>query len=295
MAGVALWLYSRQTAALSDFVNYRSAGGGEFGYYYYAYWLVPFLTLLQRLPFYLSAALWLMLNIAGLWAAARVMGGNAALALLTYQALYLLYYGQIGGIIAGGLALAWWGMAHRKWGWAGLGLLIAAVKFQSGLLLGAFLWLLAPLTWRERLKALVVPVLGACASVLVYPGWPLQWLQRLQDNPANDYGSISLWPWLGPAVLLLFVPPVLIRLDQPRRFLALAAAACLAVPYFQQADLVNLFILPLGWLAALGNLGFLFIPFGWTALKLLALLPALVYLAAFWPGLRRKLHWEAGE
>lgn len=294
MAGIALWLHTLNTAALSDFVNYRNAGGGVYDYYYYAYWLVPFLSVLHGMPFYLAAGVWLALNITGLWIAARLLGGRPARTLLTYPMLYLLYYGQIGGILAGGLALAWWGLAHRRWGWAGLGFLIAAAKFQSGLIFAGLLWLFAPLPWRDRFKALIVPLLAGLASLWLYPDWPVQWMHRLQTNPANDFGSLSLLSWSGGWILLLLVPPLLLRqLPSERRFVALACAIPLCLPYFQQADLVVLFVFPLGWLPALGNLGFLFIPFGWLALKILALVPIVGYTAALWPPVARvlRIHW----
>ncbi|MFO8037137.1 MAG: hypothetical protein R6U57_10975, partial [Anaerolineales bacterium] len=62
------------------------------------------------------------------------------------------------------------------------------------------------------------------------------------------------------------------------RMILFIAALSLTLPYFQQTDLLALFILPVGYIAWLGNLGFLFIIGRWQALKWLAIIPSLVYL-----------------
>lgn len=298
MIGVSIWLHQNGQVVLHDFINYSRAGTGDFVNYYYAYWFVPVLWLISRLPFYVGYAIWGLLNIAGIWFGARALGGRAALALLTYQALYVLFYGQISGIIAAGLGLAFWGLANKRWGWAGLGLLLAAVKFQSGLIFGAALWLFFPVTWRERLKALIVPAAGVAMSLVLYPGWPLDLLETFRIHPANDLGSLSLWQWIGPWALLVWLPPILLRLPPNRRILMFAAATCLGMPYFQQADLVCLFILPVGWLPILGNLGFLYIPLVWKAFQFLAIIPILLYILAaipFKPGRKNTPNIEPAQ
>ena len=93
--------------------------------------------------------------------------------------------------------------------------------------------------------------------MIVYPGWPLEVYNLLLNNPPNDRGSISLWRWFGAWSLLLWVPPLVLRLSPERRTLALVAASTLAIPYFQSNDLLWLLVMPIGWIGLLGNLGYL--------------------------------------
>ncbi|NWF68568.1 MAG: hypothetical protein HXY40_05735 [Chloroflexi bacterium] len=271
-----------------DYDNYTNTLYGNFSLYYYAYWFLPIFGFLERLPGEAGYILWSLANIAAIFFAARVFGGTGALALFSYQMIYTLFYGQITGILVGGLALCWWGMANRRYHLAGLGLLIACTKYQLGLPLGLALWLLSDLSWRERARVLIVPAVIALMSLVIYPLWPLAVLNTVRSNPPNNDGSLSVWRWLGAAALVFWLPPLLLRLPRERRFVALAAAAALALPYYQQADLLALYVLPVGWLPLLGNLGYLYPVFGWGALQGLWIIPAIAYLMALGlPLLRR--------
>ena len=100
--------------------------------FYYAYWSLPLFNVLNRLPLPTAFAAWSVLNLLCAWFAVRVFGGKPILVLGSYQMLNILYYGQISGVLAGGLALLWWGILHRKWGAAGFGLLLALTKYPGG-------------------------------------------------------------------------------------------------------------------------------------------------------------------
>ena len=129
-------------------------------------------------------------------------------------------------------------------------------------------------------------MIGAACSLIVYPQWPAILIERLNTHPPNDMGSISLWRWFGPIAFLIFVPPILISMPRPSRFLALLAAAALGLPYFQQTDLLFLFSLPLVWPALLGNLGYLFVFFRWEVLRILFVVPLAVYVYVILMALR---------
>lgn len=144
--------------------------------------------------------------------------------------------------------------------------------------MGAILWLYFPLPWRERLRLLVIPLIGGVLSLLFWPGWPLDLLARLQTHPPHIGGSLALWRWIGPAALLFWLPPFLLPLDRTRRIIMLTAAMSLGLPYLQQTDLLGLFVLPLGWLPVLGNLAYSVIWLQHTGQQLLVLLPLGVYL-----------------
>jgi hypothetical protein len=288
MVGVFVWLHTQGQIAY-DYHDYINAVHGDFSHYYYGYWFLPVFSLLAKLPVPMGYILWCIANILCLFFAARAFGGITPAVLLSYQMFYSLYYGQINCILIGGLTLLWWGMAHRRWYLAGLGLLIACTKFQIGMTLGVFLLLLADNSFRDRLRVLIVPSIIITLSLFIYPLWPLKTLATLQSSPLNTLGNLTLWRWIGPAALLLWLPPLLLPLPRQKRLVALAATTALAIPYFQQADLLGLFILPIGWLVLLGNLGYLFYAFQWQILQALVVIPLLVYAAIIIPALREQL------
>ncbi|MEN4011692.1 MAG: hypothetical protein ROW48_06630 [Bellilinea sp.] len=269
-----------------DLNNYLRAGRGDFGEYYYGYWFVPVFWLLNKIPFYQAALLLSIASIAALFFAGRIFGGKTAFILTGYQAFYMMYYGQLTAIVIGGLALLWWGLAKRS-GWlAGLGFLIAATKYQSGFLAAVFLLVLAPIAWNEKWKVLFVPAIGFAASLLLYPDWIFTQLEILRQTPANDFASLSLWQWFGPAAAVLWLPAILTPVPPERRIILLVATTTLALPYYQQADLLSLFVLPVGWLfPLLGNLGYLSLLFGYPALKALAVIPLVIYGMILWQAL----------
>jgi hypothetical protein len=219
-----------------------------------------------------------VLNIAGVFFACRLFGGSALWVMTSYPMLYVLFQGQISGVLVGLLALFWWAAAHKKWALAGVCLLLAAAKFQFGMLIGAILWACLPVPWRERLRLLLIPLAGGLLSLLLWPGWPLDLLQRLREFPPHTGGSLALWRWIGPIALLFWLPPLLLPLERTRRILMLVATMSLGLPYLQQTDLLGLFVLPLGWLPALGNLAYSVIWLGHPGQQLLVLIPLGVYI-----------------
>jgi hypothetical protein len=273
-----------------DFLNYLNVANGNFDHYYYAYWFVPIFQLLARMPISASYFLWNLINIGSLLFAARVFGGRSILLLAAFQTFFILVFGQITGIIIGGLALVLWGLAHQKPWVAGLGIAIACTKYQVGFPAAMAIWALYGGTIPNRLRALILPVLIGGLSLVVYPLWPLSVLETVRDFPPNDWGSITLWRWLGPLSLVFWLPPFFLPLPRDRRLLALIAAIPLAVPYFQQTDLLLLFAFPIGWLPLLGDFGVLYKLVGWWIMPVLAIIPLIVYEIALAPGLKSILH-----
>jgi hypothetical protein len=283
MGGIFAWVHVQSGGLPYDYDAYISAGQGNLLQHYYMDWILPLYWLFARLPMPWGYLLWIILGILCVFFAARVFGGNSVLAVLSYQMFYVMFLGQITGILIGGLAFAWWSMAHKRWYVAGLGFLIALTKLQIGVL-GLFLWLLADISWQQRLRSLLVPIVAGLALFVFNPSWPLDTIARLQSFSPIDWASISLWQWLGPVALLLWLPPLLLPLGRKSRFLALMAACPLALPYFQQADLLALFVLPIGWLPILlGNLGYLFVLFRYRVLALLWIVPLVTYAAIVLP------------
>ena len=295
MVGIFIYHSPDISYAYFDYNNYINAARGDFSFYYYGYWFLPVFKLLSLLPLNLGYATWCALNILGVFLAVRVFGGKAPMALLSFQMLYSLIIGQISGLIVGGLALCWWGLVNKKWYLAGIGIALASCKYQMGLVGSLILLFSAGISWKDWLRTLLVPVLIWAASLIIFPGWPLEVYQLLLNNPPNDQGSLSLWRWVGPWALLLWLPPLVLRLSPQRRLLALVAASSLAVPYFQSNDLLWLLVMPIGWVGLLGNLGYLLGVLGWGVLQLLAILPLVVYMAALVPKMGEWIRLPAGD
>ncbi len=281
MVGVFIWLEAEGHYYPCDFYIYMDTVRGNYQDYFYASWAVPFYYLFAWIPNPIGYFLWNALNILCVFYAARIFGGKAPIVLLSYQFLYLLFYGQITGLIVGFLALFWWAAANKRWDLAGFGLLMAATKFQLGILVGGALWLIADLTWRDRLRILVVPIVGLLLSFMLYPDWVGQLFSRLVNNPPNNDASISLWRYIGPYSLLLLPFALILPLKKEERMLAFLAAVTLSLPYFQQADLISLFIFPTGYIFLLGYLGILFTVFNTIALQAIFIVPLslLIFIA----------------
>lgn len=290
MASIFIWLHRLGLVVLYDFENYLKAANSNYANYYYGYWILPIFLLLSKLPFYFSYLIWVTINLLGVFFAARSLGGKPALVMITYQMLYGIYYGQIIGVIAGGLGLMWLGLIERKWWIAGLGLLLAGAKLQSGLIIALMILLFANTPWKEKIKVIIFSGLFVVLSLALYPGWPLDLYLTIVSNPANADGSISLWRWFGPYALLLLIPPLIIRTSKENRFLMVLSAIPLSIPYFQQADLITLMVFPIGWLATFaGNISFSYIFLGYTGLQMSFIVPLGLYLYAIFSELVKYL------
>jgi len=268
-----------------DLKNYLKTSHGDFSSYYYAYWLLPIFFLLGRLPFVLSYLLWGVLCIVSIIFALRIFGGWTFAVLSSYQLFYILYQGQFTGPLIGALALLWWGLAHRRWYIAGFALVIAAAKYQTGLTVGLILLICARISWYERMRVLMIPVLVVSLSLLAYPMWPFRALDILRTTPPNNLGSMTLWRWIGPYALLLWLP-ILVKPIRREMFpIAVIATVMLSFPYFQQTDLLVLFVLPVSWLPYLGNFGYFG---GYEVLQALVILPLLIYVESILSAFMRK-------
>jgi hypothetical protein len=291
MVGVFVWQQPNSSFTYLDFKIYLGTAHGNFSYqnfyYYYGYWILPIFTVLAKLPIHLAYVLWCSINILGVFFAVRVFNGKALVAVISYQMFYSLIYGNITGLIVGGLALCWWGLVNHKWHIAGLGIAIASAKFQTGLTGSLLLLLIAEISWKDRLRVMTMPVVIWIISLFVYPGWPLELISNIVNHPPNNLASISLWRWLGPWALLVWLPPLVLPLEPKRRLIAFVAAMGLALPYFQQSDMLFLLVMPIGWIGLLGNFGYLMGLFGWVALQFLVFFPLIVYVLTLIPNIIR--------
>lgn len=284
--GIFLWLMKIGAGGPADLQVYLA--GRDSPMFYYGYWSLPLFTALNHLPLTLAYVLWSLLNLLGIWFAVRVFGGRPIYVLAGYQVLNILYYGQISGLLTGGLALLWWGLVRRKWGLAGLGLLLAVTKYQVGVMLGLILIWYGVQHWRDFLRILVVPLLVGLTTLAVYPQWLVEFLGRLSTFPFSHLG-ITFWNFIGPWALIFWLPAFLLPLSRHQRLLALVSLSAFAVPYFLQVDLITLFAFPIGWIPLIGWLGALFPLLGMAAVHAVVLAPFLCYLFAIAPGVKRTL------
>ncbi len=226
MLGIFIWLNQQGSTYPPDFKIYMV--GRSDPDFFYGYWLLPVLDVLKLLPFHAAYLVWGLANILALLFTVRVFGGKPLLVLLSYQVFSFLYYGQISGIIAGGCALLWWGIAHRKWSLAGLGLLIAATKYQVGLPICLLLVWYAGVNWKEFARILIVPIVIGIITLIVYSFWPLEVFQKLNEVMKSNLG-ITLWIAIGAWSLLFWIPPLLLTLPKPRSFMAIISKSCFEV------------------------------------------------------------------
>ena len=271
----------------ADFNTYMHAARGNFTEFYYAYWSLPFFKGLALLPGIQAAyILWSIVNVLGVWFAARVFGGSAPLVLLSYQTFFVCFYGQVTGIVVAGLALLWWSLERRRWLLAGVGAGLALIKWQMGIPLCVALVLLADVSWYNRLRTLLVVLALVLVSLMVYPNWMAEVIERAIIDPPVRFGDISLWSSLKWGALLLWLPPLLLPMSRGRRYAAICATTALALLYFQQSGLLVLFVLPVGWLALLGNLPYLYFWFRNTEMEFVSLVALVVYVWTLLPPLR---------
>ena len=283
---MALYFLFTNSGSYWDYKVFLLTAQGDFENYYYGYWLLPIFKALSYLPFNISYLFWILLNVSGVVFAARVFNGICTAALLSYQMSFTLFWGQISGIICGFLGLFWWAIHHKKWALAGFAMLMVAAKPQTGGMFVLLLWVMAKVKWKQKLFVLIVPFCGLVLSLVSYPGWIMGVISRMDG--LITWGNISLWQWIGPYALILFLPLLIIPLSDQKRFFALISAGILTIPYFLQTDLLTLFVFPVGIIPILlGYLPAIMVPFmGYDGQHSGFIVPLFVYFWILIPEIR---------
>jgi len=280
--GVALMFAYQQSVGLYtykfDFGNYLNSAHGDFSHYYYAYWLLPVFYMLDKLPFPLAYFIWNGLNILGVFFASRVFGGKALWVLTSYQMFYTIFQGNITGILVGMLALLWYSLISEWWIFGGLAFLVACTKYQLGIPFGLLLITLAPSIWRKKIRIFIIPILVAITSILIWGFWPLKVLETVQNYPPNASGNSSLWNLLGVLALILWIPPLILKLPLSNRLSMLFSAIFLGLPYLQQSDLIALFVFIPTAFALFGNLGYVLAVIRFDLLQYMFIVPLGLYI-----------------
>lgn len=251
---------------------------------YYARWLF---SLLGSLPEWAAFLLLESTCTALFYFAVRVWHGRHWMLFLSFPFAWTVFYGQIDGIVVGGLALAAWALERDESILMGAGLTLASIKPQVGLPIALALW-----WWsKNRWKPLLIPLLVLAVSFLQWGFWIPDWFLALfrTSDLVDLTRNLSLWPLIGPWVLLAWVPILYLRLPRPRKLAAIAAGTMLTVPYFPLSSSVLFLVMSVPWpffaavqLPALTSL------FGsYQIYDFLRLVPPALLLWAAWPALKR--------
>lgn len=225
-----------------DLYNFREAVE-TLRHPYYARWLFALLRLPPEPVAYVALSL---VCTAALYFAVRTFGGKHWMLFTSFAFAWTLYYGQIDGLVVGGLALSWWAIQQKRPYLVGVGLILASLKPQLSFMLLLLLWWWSP----HRLKALAIPLAVFALSLVQWGWWVPQWLQALTQTPDLVYLSrnLSLWPELGWWVWLIWLPILTVPMQREGRLLAAAAGTALSTPYFPLPSAVLLLAMPMpGW------------------------------------------------
>ena len=241
----------------------RMVSERELGYYY-PYWLLPLFDLFDH-GGRLGAIAWSLANVAGVWFAARVFGARPPVVLAGFGAVSAFFTGTITGLALAALAGIHWAVHERRWTIVGALSLVALAKPQWGAPIALVLVLAGRPDLRAWARMTIVPVPVVAASFAAFGWWPGEILDRAAELPPEGNGS--LWHFLGPVVLVLWLP-VLLPMSTQRRTALVAATSLLAVPYVQQYDYTVAFVLFGDGLGLLQYAyGLLYDPLGWTATR----------------------------
>jgi hypothetical protein len=251
---------------------------------YYARWLF---YLLRVLPEPVAYILLEGICTALLYFAVRVWKGKHWMMFFSFQYAWTLFYGQIDGIVVGGLALAWWALENDRFYWMGLGLILASIKPQMALPLGLAIW-----WWsKNRWKPLLIPALVLAASFLQWGFWIPAWFQGLfhTEDLVQLSRNVSMWTLAGFWIWLIWIPVLWLPLPRPRKLVAIVASTMITVPYFPLSSAVLVLGTALPWpfwaalqLPALGGFGL-----GYGVYDLMRLVPIAILGWAAWPVVNR--------
>ena len=256
-----------------DYRVYMDAATGQ-GDFFYPYWTLFILYPFTLLPFWLGFVVWNAVNIGCVYAACKLWGGNAVIALLSYPMLFMLFYGQITGLLVLCLVLYDRWIADKPYA-AGIVAAIALAKPQLAVPVLLYSALQPHVSWHKRLVSVLPTLVLFALSLLAYGDWLTAWFIRLPT--AATEGSITMWAILGEWALLLWLPLGFIVPEKRRLFVICTTA--LSLPYFQLTGLLLLLAgLPLSLFSVLAFIGYGMLTLGWFGASLMLLLPLSVYI-----------------
>lgn len=220
--------------------------------------------------------------IALIYFAVRQCGGKHWVVFTSFCFAWTLYYGQIDGLVVGGLAFAWWAIQNKHPYLVGAGLILASIKPQLAIFLAAALWWWSPSRW----KALVIPAIVAGLSFLRWGWWVPLWLEYLThtEDLLTLSRNISLWTVFGWWIWLIWPVIYGLPLPRPRKLIAIATATAMTVPYFPYPSAVLFLVMPIpvGFYAALQTVVITNLV-GLDAYMMMKFLPPALLIWVAWP------------
>lgn len=251
----------------------------------HAYWLFSLLGAVPEPVAYVGLSL---ATIAGLYLALQAFGGTHWKVFTSFAFAWILFYGQLDGLVAAGLGMAWWALRRQRPILQGAGLVLASLKPQLSLPAIALLWWWSP----SRFKSLWIPGLVLGGSLLTSGFWLPGWLGVLQDvdHLVLLSRNLSLWPMIGWWVMLIWPVILALRLPRERKLAAVLAGTSLTSPYFPLPSVVVVLVLAIPWwIWGIAQLPlFSFVVGGWIY-SVGRILPVLLLLWAAWPAVQAKM------
>lgn len=251
----------------------RAARGETLDGFFYAPWVMPYLYLLTALPYKLAWIVVNLVNLAGLFTAAKVFGGSLLMLAVSYPLLFVLFYGQIDGLYALGFVVMYIGLRRDKPALAAAGWMLALIKYYIGGPLGLGLVVCFALNRKQAVQVFSITALFILLSFAVWGLWPLETFRRVAVEIPGGYTlGMDTWELFGPVILILWAPLLALR---SRSYIWWAATCFLTIPHLYPHSLVHLIVLPIGPVGWLFNLPYVV---GFGKATYLHIVPFMIYL-----------------
>jgi len=252
---------------------------------YWARWLFSLLAVPPEPVAFIGLSL---ASTVMLYLAVRIFGGKHWMVFTSFAFAWTLFYGQIDGLVVGGLLLAWWACVHKRPVLIGAGIMVALIKPQLSFPMVFALWYWSP----SRLKTLIIPLLVLVGTFIQWGWWIPEWIIKIFDTQylISLSRNISLWPVLGPWIWLVWPFVLVIKMPSERKLLAIAATTAMTVPYYPLPSAVLLLSFPVPmWVWVLVQAPLLGSVVGYWVYHLGLILPPALLLWILWPEARPDL------
>jgi hypothetical protein len=210
--------------------SFRPASLGSFQLMVIPYWGLFLSWIPAHLPEPFGFGLWTGVGLLLVILAARYTRAPLPAVLLSYQFIWILYYGQIDGYVIFGIIMGLWAVRTSRPGWLGVALMTALIKPQYGLLPALMLFWWSP---NKKKTFLVAGLIGA-ASLVAWPTWIFdliqnQWVSFLSRQETIRSNTSPGFPWALSLLLVLLAFSV--RLEKKQKLTVLLATSMLVSPY----------------------------------------------------------------
>lgn len=276
--------FSLHTEWHGDLIAFRE-NAEELWHPYWARWLFSLLAYPPEPVAFISLSL---ASTMMLYLAVRKFGGKHWMVFTSFAFAWTLYYGQIDGLVVGGLLLAWWACEQKRPVLIGAGIMVALIKPQLSLPMICALWYWSP----SRLKTLIIPILVQAGTFLQWGWWIPEWIDKMFTTQYLIALSrnISLWPVFGTWVYLIWPIVLMIRMPRDRKLLAIAVTTALTAPYYPLPSAVLLLTFPVPpWVWVLGQIPMLGSVIGYWVYHLGLIIPPAMLSWILWPEVKPAL------